>query len=81
MYQDIRFIKEPKIRSTQKQRGLMEFLIEKSSNVGDVVADFYGGSYAVPRGAIRTFRKSIGVELNLKIHDAGKDLLKHDYML
>lgn len=77
-HQDIRFTGEPKIHPTQKPRGLMEILIEKSSDYGDVVADFFGGSYSVPRAAMRKFRKSIGVELNLTVHNAAVNLVKRE---
>jgi len=77
-HQDVRFTKEFKMHPTQKPRGLMEFLISKSSNPGDIVADFYGGSYSVPRAAMRTFRKSIGVELNPQIHKSGVELVNKD---
>ena len=77
-HQDVRFTGEFKIHPTQKPRGLMEFLIEKSSNKDDIVADFYGGSYSVPRAAMRLFRRSIGVELNPQTHEAGVELVKKD---
>lgn len=77
-HQDVRFTGEFKVHPTQKPRGLMEFLIEKSSNRNDIVADFYGGSYSVPRAAMRTFRKSIGVELNPQIHRSGVELVNKD---
>jgi len=77
-HQDVRFTKEFKMHPTQKPRGLMELLIEKSSNPGDIVADFYGGSYSVPRAAMRTFRKSIGVELNPGTHKAGVEMVNKD---
>lgn len=78
-HQDIRFTKELKIHPTQKPRGLMEILIEKSSDYGDVVADFFGGSYPVHRAAMRKFRKSIGVELNPTTHNAAVNLVKNDF--
>ena len=77
-YNNIRMTGEIKIHATQKPRGLMEILIEKSSTPGDVVADFYGGSYSVPRAAMRTFRKSIGVELNPGTHKAGVEMVNKD---
>lgn len=78
-HQDIRFTKEPKIHSTQKPRGLMEILIDKSSERNEVVADFFGGSYSVPRAAMRLFRRSIAVELNPKIHRMGATLVERDF--
>ena len=78
-HKDIRFTGEPKIHPTQKPRGLMEILIEKSSDWGDVVADFFGGSYPVPRAAMRTWRKSIGVELNPTVHNAALNLVEREF--
>ena len=78
-HQDIRFTGELKIHPTQKPRGLMEILIEKSSDYGDTVVDFFGGSYPVPRAAMRKFRKSIGVELNPTIHNAAINLVKKEF--
>jgi site-specific DNA-methyltransferase (adenine-specific) len=76
--QDIRFTNELKVHPTQKPRALMEFLIEKSSNSGETIADFYGGSYSVARAAMRLFRKSICVELNPTTHRAAESLVKKD---
>lgn len=78
-HQDIRFTKEQKIHPTQKPRGLMGVLIEKASNRGDTIADFYAGSYSVPRAAMRLFRKSIAVELNPQIHRAGCNLVDKEF--
>lgn len=77
-HQDVRFTGELKVHPTQKPRGLMEFMIKKSSNMGDVVADFYGGSYSVSRAAMRLFRRSIGVELNPQIHRSGMEMVNKD---
>lgn len=77
-YQDVRFTGEPKVHPTQKPRGLLEILIETSSNVGDVVADFFGGSYSVPRAAQRTFRQSMGAELIPEIHHQAVGLVNRD---
>lgn len=77
-HNNIKMTGEFKLHPTQKPRGLMEILIEKSSNPGDIVADFYGGSYSVPRAAMRMFRKSIGVELNPGTHKAGVQMVNKD---
>jgi len=68
----------PTIHPTQKPRALMEYLIEKSTERGDVVVDPFGGSYAVPRAAMRTFRRSIGAEIDPDVHDAGVSVLKDE---
>lgn len=77
-HNNIKMTGEFKMHPTQKPRGLMEILIEKSSNPGDIIADFYGGSYSVPRAAMRMFRKSIGVELNPSMHKAGVQMVNRD---
>ena len=76
-HNNIKMTGEFKMHPTQKPRGLMEILINKSSNPGDVVADFYGGSYSVPRAAMRMFRKSIGVELNPATHRVHTFSIEH----
>lgn len=76
--QDVRFTDEPKMHPTQKPRGLMETIIEHSSEVGDVVLDPFGGSYAVPRAAQRLFRRSVGCELDPETHRAGKGLAERE---
>ena len=78
-HQGIHSTGEIKIHPTQKPRGLMEILIEKSSKTGEVVADFFGGSYPVPRAAMRTFRKCISVELNPGVHNAALKLIEKDF--
>lgn len=76
--QDVRFTGERKVHPTQKPRALMEFLIEKSSNPGEIVADFFGGVYPVPRAAMSLFRRSIGVELSTKFHLEGTKMVREE---
>lgn len=66
------------IHPTQKPRPLCRYLIEKSSDVGDLVLDPFGGSYATARAAQRTFRKSVSCELDPETHRAAKGLAKKE---
>lgn len=77
-HQDVRFTSENKMHPTQKPRGLMEELIKPTTDVGDVVLDPFGGSYAVPRAAMRLFRKSVACELDPETHMAGEGMVKKD---
>jgi site-specific DNA-methyltransferase (adenine-specific) len=77
-HQDVRFTDEPKMHPTQKPRGLMEEIITASSDVGDVILDPFGGSYAVGRAAQRTFRKSISCELDPETHRASVGLAEKE---
>jgi len=63
----------------QKPRDLLEFLIEKSTDVGDVVFDPFGGSYATARAAMLTFRKAVSCEMSHEMHTKAEELA--DYQL
>jgi len=56
------------IHPTQKPRGLIEYLIKKSTEPGDVVLDPFGGAYTTARAAMRTFRRSVSCELDPETH-------------
>jgi len=77
-HQGVRFTGEPKMHPTQKPRGLMEAIIRASSDPGDVVLDPFGGSYATPRAAQRTFRRSVACELDPETHRASTGLVKKE---
>lgn len=77
-HQDVRFTDEPKMHPTQKPRGLMEEIIRASSDPGDVVLDPFGGSYATPRAAQRTFRQSVACELDPETHRASAGLVEKE---
>lgn len=64
----------PLIHQTQKPRDVIERLIEKSTNTGEVIFDPFGGSYATARGAMRTFRRSVSCELDPETHRTAVDL-------
>lgn len=78
-HQDVRFTDEPKMHPTQKPRGLIEKIIEVSSDIGDVILDPFGGSYATARAAQRTFRKSVSCELDPETHRAGAGLVEKEF--
>lgn len=65
---------ETVIHQTQKPRKLMERLIEKSTEQGDVVFDPFGGSYVTARAAQRTFRRSVSCELDPEVHRNAESL-------
>lgn len=65
-----------RVHPTQKPRGLIEFLIEKSTKPGDVVLDPFGGAYTTARAAMRTFRRGVSCELDPETHRAGKGLVE-----
>lgn len=77
-HQDVRFTNEPKMHPTQKPRGLIEEIVTASCDIGDVVLDPFGGSYAVPRAAQRTFRRSVACELDPETHRASEGLTEKE---
>lgn len=72
---DARFTGEENVHPTQKPQALMETLIEASSDGGDIVADFFGGSYPVARAAVKTGRQAVACELDEEHHYAGKRMV------
>lgn len=72
----VRSNKTLQIHPTQKPLDLSEFLIEKSSQPGDVVFDPFGGAYTTARAAMRTFRKAVSCELNPETHRAAEGLVE-----
>ena len=55
--------------STQKPKELLERIIKASSNEGDLVADFYGGSFTTAEVCKDLNRNFIGCELNKGYYD------------
>ena len=64
------------LHSHQKPLELLDFLIKKSSNRGDVVLDCYMGSGSTLVSAIKLGRKAIGIELEDKHIQTAKERLK-----
>jgi len=53
------------------QLDLVERIIERYSNKGDVVLDPFGGLMSVPYQAVKMGRKGIGIELNSEYYEDG----------
>ena len=66
-----------KVHPTEKPVDLMEFYVENSSNVGDVVLDMFMGSGSTGVAALSTGRKFIGIELDLNYFNISKDRLEN----
>lgn len=66
------------LHPTQKPVNLLEFLIEKSTNINDIVLDTFAGSFSTAKACFNTNRRFIGSEIN-KIHfeNAVKELKNH----
>lgn len=63
---------DTKYHKTQKPTGLLEHLIERFTYRGEMVADFFAGSHSTSIAAMRTGRRSIGVEIEDEFHEVGK---------
>lgn len=62
----------------QKPTDLLSFLIEKSTNKGDIVVDPFMGSGATVFAAHFLDRKPIGIELNEDIFNDTKEKMMED---
>jgi len=58
--------------ATQKPKALIERIIKASSNEGDLVADFYSGSFTTAEVCVDLKRNFIGCDINLKGVEIGK---------
>ncbi len=58
--------------NTQKPKALLERIIKASSNEGDLVADFYGGSFTTAEVCKDLNRNFIGCDISKKGCDLGK---------
>ena len=65
-----------KLHPTQKPVGLMEYLIETSTNRGDVVLDNCMGSGSTGVAAVNTGRRFIGIELDKGYFDIAKSRIE-----
>ncbi len=63
---------------TQKPTNLMAYLIEKSSNEGDVVMDCFSGSGSTALACHETNRVFIGSELDKEFFDISVNRIKND---
>ncbi len=68
--------KEKEGYATQKPEALLERIIKASSNVGMVVADFFGGSGVTAAVANKLNRKFIHADININSIQTARDRLK-----
>lgn len=68
--------KEKEGYATQKPEALLERIIKASSNVGMVVADFFGGSGVTAAVANKLNRKFIHTDININSIQTARDRLK-----
>ena len=71
-------IKSEQLHPTQKPVELLNYLIRTYSNVGDLVLDFTAGVMSTGVACIETNRKFIGIELNEKYFNLGKERLEFE---
>jgi DNA modification methylase len=71
--QDVRFTDDDNQHPTQKPTALLETLIEKSSNEGEIVFDPFGGVHSTAVAATMTDRRALSVELDTDYHSVGRD--------
>jgi len=71
--QDVRFTDDENHHPTQKPTALLETVIEKSSEEGEVVFDPFGGVHSTALAALRTDRRALSVELDTDYHSVGRD--------
>lgn len=62
---------------TQKPINIMEYFIEKSSNIGDMVLDCFSGSGSTAIAAHNTGRNFIGYEIEKEYYDISIKRLEH----
>jgi DNA modification methylase len=75
----LEYAKDPnskRLHPTQKPVELLKDLIKTYSNEGDVVLDFTAGSFSTLVACQQTNRKGIGIELEEKYVNIGRDRLK-----
>ena len=68
-----------KIHPTEKPVRLLQQLILDSTNEGDTVADFCGGSFSTGVAALELQRNFIGVELDKTYFDSAKQRIESAY--
>jgi site-specific DNA-methyltransferase (adenine-specific) len=66
------------LHPTQKPVALMEYFIKTYTNEGDTVLDFAAGSFTTLVACIKTNRKGIGIEKEIKYYNIGKDRIKKE---
>jgi len=77
-HQDARFTADEKHHSTQKPIGLIQELVEASTQHSEVVFDPFGGVYTTARACVPTSRKCVSVEVDSDYHATGREAVKGD---
>ena len=72
VWNDINFLKNGVVYNTQKPKALIERIIKASSNEGDLVADFYAGSFTTAEVCKDLKRNFIGCDINPRACEIGK---------
>lgn len=72
-HQDARFTASNKSHPTQKPKGLIQKLIKKSSDEGELVLDPFGGVFTTAIAAVKTDRECVSVELDTDHYSIGRD--------
>lgn len=65
-WQDIYYVKYNSTYFSEKPKALIERIIKASSNLGDTIADFYGGSFTTAEVCKDLKRNFIGCDINPK---------------
>lgn len=76
-WQDIYYVKYKATYFSQKPKALIERIIKASSNEGDLVADFYGGSFTTAEVCKDLNRNFIGCDISEKAVSIGLERTKY----
>ena len=71
--QDVRFTDDENHHPTQKPTALIQTLLEKSSDEGELVFDPFGGVHTTATAALKSDRRALSVELDTDFHSLGRD--------
>lgn len=71
-WQDIYYVKFNSKYFSEKPKALIERIIKASSNEGDLVADFYAGSFTTAEVCLELNREFIGCDINPNAYKIGK---------
>jgi len=72
-HQDARFTASNKSHPTQKPVGVIEKLIQKSSDEGELVLDPFGGVFTTAIAAVKEDRECVSVEVDTDHYSIGRD--------
>ena len=77
VWKDIDIERMNNVYNTQKPKKLIERIVKASSNEGDLVADFYAGSFTTAEVCINLNRNFIGCDISEKGVNIGRDRCKN----